>query len=103
MVYQIDCSNCDAAYIGETGRNLETRLSEHVKAIEKRQTTSKIYQHVNETQHSFDFASVKILDKEERPYVRKNLESIHSMKHPHPVNRYKEIPTLYHPFIYNRN
>ena len=28
-VYKIKCSNCQASYIGETGRNLNTRLTEH--------------------------------------------------------------------------
>lgn len=31
VVYKIPCANCDSAYIGETGRNLGTRLSEHRK------------------------------------------------------------------------
>ena len=31
-VYKIKCSNCQASYIGETGRNLKTRLTEHKRA-----------------------------------------------------------------------
>ena len=31
-VYKIKCSNCQASYIGETGRNLNTRLTEHKRA-----------------------------------------------------------------------
>ena len=29
VVYQVDCSNCKQAYIGETGRSLSTRIKEH--------------------------------------------------------------------------
>ena len=28
-VYNIKCCDCQASYIGETGRNLSTRLTEH--------------------------------------------------------------------------
>ena len=31
-VYKIKCSDCQASYIGETGRNLNTKLTEHKRA-----------------------------------------------------------------------
>ena len=31
-VYKIKCCHCQASYIGETGRNLSTRLTEHKRA-----------------------------------------------------------------------
>ena len=33
LVYQISCRDCEAVYIGETGRSLETRKSEHIDAV----------------------------------------------------------------------
>ena len=32
IVYSIKCTDCQAIYIGETGRNLSTRLIEHKRA-----------------------------------------------------------------------
>ena len=33
VVYQIPCAQCDEVYIGETGRPLKTRISEHKRAL----------------------------------------------------------------------
>ena len=33
LVYQISCCKCNAVYIGETGRSLETRKREHIDAV----------------------------------------------------------------------
>ena len=33
VVYKIHCNDCDRKYIGETGRNLKTRHSEHHKEM----------------------------------------------------------------------
>jgi len=35
-VYKIKCSNCDINYVGQTKRQLGTRLKEHMSDIKKR-------------------------------------------------------------------
>jgi len=103
VVYQFECTECTATYVGETGRLLSERMDEHRKAINNRNTSTKTYQHIAlNTDHSFDFDSVKVIDKEERPRIRKILEGIHSVKNPSVINRFRELNALYHPLVLGR-
>lgn len=43
VVYKIDCMDCPNKYIGETGRNLKTRLKEHQKDIRQGKLQSQVY------------------------------------------------------------
>lgn len=67
VVYKINCMDCDASYVGQTGRLLKTRIKEH-----KRDLTSVIADH-RELDHTFDFDGVEILDEE--AYLGKRLIS----------------------------
>ena len=44
-VYKINCSDCHAPYIGETGRNLTTRLTEQKRATGKGDVNNPIAEH----------------------------------------------------------
>lgn len=35
LMYKLNCTNCDVSYIGQTKRQLETRLKEHKNDIKK--------------------------------------------------------------------
>lgn len=51
-VYQIQCDDCDAIYIGQTGRNFNTRLKEHKTSILKNQNKTGIADHCITNNHS---------------------------------------------------
>ena len=56
-VYRTKCSDCQATYIGENGRNLTTRLNEHKRATEKGDLNSNIAEHHLKISHTIDWDS----------------------------------------------
>ena len=56
-VYKINCSDFHASYMGETGRNLTTRLTEHRKG----DANNHIAEHHRFTNHTFDWESAQRL------------------------------------------
>ena len=58
-VYKIKCSDCQASYIGETGRNLKTRLTEHKRASRNGDVNNHIAEHHRLTNHTIDWDSAQ--------------------------------------------
>ncbi|XP_055854557.1 uncharacterized protein LOC129918193 [Episyrphus balteatus] len=81
VVYEIKCNgkkneNCDLVYIGQTKRNLATRLAEHEADIRKHKETTGLSQHITTSGHTVDFKNVTILDRERKLNTRLTLESL---------------------------
>ena len=57
---RIKCSDCQATYIGETGRNLSTRLTEHKRATRNDDVNNHIAEHHLQGKHQIDWDSVLI-------------------------------------------
>ena len=53
-VYKINCCDCQASYIGETGRNLNIRLTEHKRATKNGDVNNHIAEHHLHTNHRID-------------------------------------------------
>ena len=76
LVYQISCRDCDAIYIGETGRSVKTRKREHVGAVRNFDLEkSALCQHVLEHDHEIDWENVEILNSEPHANRRRTAES----------------------------
>ena len=74
-VYKIKCSDCQATYIGETGRNLTTRLNEHKRATKKGDVNNNMAEHHLKTSHTIDWDSATCLTYSTDYYQRITLES----------------------------
>ena len=53
-VYKIKCCDCQASYIGETGRNLNIGLTEHKRATKNGDVNNHIAEHYLHTNHRID-------------------------------------------------
>ena len=92
-IYQVDCEQCEATYIGETARALGTRIKEHVSG----NTNSAITDHTQTTGHRIRGDKVKILDQETNWHKRKVKEAIYIRRHAPKMNRDVgwDLPNIY--------
>jgi len=82
-IYQINCSTCDAKYIGQTRRSLKKRFDEHHRSVKNKETDKAIAAHIfdldNTAPHkiiSFD-ENVKLIKQVTNPIKLDAYESIY--------------------------
>ena len=75
-VYRIKCSTCDACYIGETGRKLGIRVSEH-RNNKHSNPSATINIHANKEKHRIDYENPVVLRVETNHIKRKMFESLY--------------------------
>ena len=73
VVYKINCRDCDASYVDQTGRRLKTRLTEHRNHINRNTTQNSVITDHRLTNHEFEWDEVEVLDNE--PVLGKRLIS----------------------------
>jgi len=78
VIYKICCKDCDASYVGQTKRQLGTRLREHRNNIRLDQSKhSVVSEHIREEGHVFDWDNVSVLDYEPNYHKRLISEMVH--------------------------
>jgi len=96
VVYKILCNNCDASCVGQTKRQLKTRINKHVKNIKDKESKhSVISKHMLENNYSFDWQNIKILDFEPNYYKRIVSEVIHIKTQGNGLNSVDDIECLH--------
>ncbi|KAL9969279.1 hypothetical protein ACROYT_G021476 [Oculina patagonica] len=100
-IYKIKCSDCQASYIGETGRNLTTRLTEHKRATRNGDVNNHISEHHRLTKHKIDWDSAECLTYSTNYFQRLTLESWYTNLEQKPINRCQQLPAPYKRLIHD--
>jgi hypothetical protein len=100
VVYKISCCSCNASYVGQTGRQIKTRVSEHKNHIRRNNPTpSVITDHRMQYNHDFDWNNVEILDHERYYYKRLVSEMLHIGKQVNGLNLQSDTECLHHAYL----
>jgi hypothetical protein len=95
VIYRIDCNNCDASYVGQTKRKLQTRIREHKYNIRLDDSKhSVITNHILNYNHTFDWDNTCILDHEPNYQKRLISEMIHIKEQTNGINSNKDTELL---------
>ena len=93
-IYIIPCNNCSRQYIGQTSKKIETRLTEHKNAINRRDLLSLPATHTYDNGHTFNWTETKLLGRANTKHAREFKEAWYSTDR-NTINRYVDIPTVY--------
>jgi len=103
VVYMVPCAECDALYIGETGRSLSTRKKEHEASVRLcKPEKSALAEHAIKKGHSIAWNSTKVLVEESRWHQRKWHESLLIAKNTNSITNRDSgriLPNNYIPLI----
>ena len=84
-----------ASYIGETGRNLSTRLTESKRATKNGDVNNHIAEHHLKTKRPIDWDSATCITYSTDYYQRFTLESRFTNLEQTPLNRSQQLPAPY--------
>ena len=88
VVYSIPCVECSSVYIGQTGRCLKQRVSEHRRALKNGDVqASALAEHVLKTGHAVDLSQSEVLDHHQHTTTRCMLESWYIQHNQAALNR----------------
>jgi len=95
VVYKISCQDCDAFYIGQTKRQLGTRIKEHASDINKKSgSPSVISEHRLNFKDEFNWDNIEIIDNE-RSYPKRLIsEMVHIKKQLNGLNKQSDTDLL---------
>jgi len=95
VVYKINCKDCEASYVGQTKRQIRTRMKEHYNNIKTDKSKhSVLTEHALNYNHNFDWNNIKILDSESNYNKRLVSEMLHIKEQKNGINSQKDTEFL---------
>ena len=74
-IYREPCRECSLGYIGETSRDVKSRIYEHKRDLIKNNTLNALVQHRNFSEHNFNLKNTKIIKYIHSTNARRCIES----------------------------
>ncbi|BHF58215.1 hypothetical protein SprV_0100116500 [Sparganum proliferum] len=93
VVHRIWCSCGQSNYVGETGRQLQTRMAEHAAAVRRNDASSQVAAHSTGFGHTFKFDEAEILARGDNRVSRELLELWFTG--PQSINKCNDLPIQY--------
>ena len=88
VVYEIDFSNCQAGYFGESKRSLKSHSDQHKRSLRNCDCDkNEIAKQCWEVDHNFNWDQKNVIDRESRLIPRKIKETIHSLKNTNQLDK----------------
>ena len=101
IVYEIDCSNCQAVYFGESKQSVKSHSDEHKRSIRNCDCDKiEIAKHCWEADHNFNWDQKKVINKESSLIPWKIKETMHSLKNSNHINKISYMHPKYGFLIY---
>ena len=86
VVYEVPCQDCGEVYVGETGRTLKKRISEHKQAVKKGDRKNGIAVHVMDKSHTINWEEANVRTSETGYWRRRVQEAIRIQRQPNTMN-----------------
>ena len=86
VVYEVQCSKCDEVYVGETGRTLKKRTSEHKQGVKRCDQKNVIAVYMMNKGHTINWEEASVKTSEMGYWKRRVQEAIRIQRLPNTMN-----------------
>ena len=79
-IYRIPCLDCDRFYIGQTGKSIKVRITQHKYSVRSGQLSNALFLHFSENNHRIDWKNTYVI-KNNNSIIERNIIESCLIKH----------------------